>query len=351
MLMMGMEDYITLSPQLMGMTFVLLSISITFRLIEGRKRFDEDFLKIGLFSGLSALFYPLYVFLFIPIIIALIFFTNTVIRRYLLLIFGFILPLFLVWLKFYWYDQLSDFYFNLNFLIIPGNDGSIISWKGFAAIFLIPSVFLGYALFRVAQSTYFINYQVRLQKYYFLYVVTGILIIFLEYHQTSHILIVLVPVFAFFISHLFLMMKRFLVSEILFFTFLLLIIFQNYNASFEFIKGKEYFNFSKQYLKAENRFEGFSGEKILVLGGDTRKYYGNYLATPYLSWVMLEHQLDEMDHYNYIVEVFENFNKDLPYRIFDDYSVMPVMLSHIPELEVRYNKNGDQVYLLSPKNQ
>jgi len=182
-LMMGMEDYITLSPQLMGLTFVILSIALTIRLIEGRKRSEEDFLKIGLYTGLSVLFYPLYVFLFLPILIALLFFTNTVIRRYLLLAFGLTLPLFLTWLKYFWHNQLTEFYYNLNYLIIPGNDGAIISWQSHIAIIVIPGIYLGYALLRIAQSTAFINYQVRLQKYYFLYVIFGILIILLDYHQ------------------------------------------------------------------------------------------------------------------------------------------------------------------------
>jgi hypothetical protein len=196
-LMMGMEDYITLSPQLMGLTFVLFSIGLTIRLIEGRKRAEEDFLKIGLFSGIAALFYPLYLLLLIPVLIALIFFTNTIVRRYLLLVFGATLPFFLTWLKFYWYNQLDEFYFNLNFLFMAGNEGTLITWKGLFGIFLVPGLILLYSFFRVMQSLGFINYQVRLQKYYFLYVFFGILIVILDYHHSSHILIVLVPVMAF----------------------------------------------------------------------------------------------------------------------------------------------------------
>jgi hypothetical protein len=170
-LMMGMEDYITLSPQLMGLTFVLFSIGLTFRIIEGRKRADEDFIKIGLFSGFAVLFYPLYILFLVPVLIALIFFTNTILRRYLLLLFGAILPFFLTWLKFYWYDQLDEFYFNLDFLFLASSSGALISWKGIFGISLIPGLLLFYSFFRVMQSLGFINYQVRLQKYYFLYVI------------------------------------------------------------------------------------------------------------------------------------------------------------------------------------
>ena len=350
-LMMGMEDYITLSPQLMGLTFVILSINITIKLIEGRKRAEEDFLKIGLYTGFSVLFYPLYLFLMLPIIIALLFFTNTLIRRYLLMSFGIFLPMFLTWLKYYWYGQLEAFYFNLDFFIAPGNDVTMLAWKNLLAVLIIPAIFLVYSFLRIMRSTSFINYQVRLQKYYFLYIVTGFLIILLDYHQTSHILIVLIPVAAFFISHLFLMIRKTFVSEMLFLFFLSPIVLLNYSASFELIKGKEFLNYSKQYLRYEDTPSSPDGEKILVLGGDTRKYYGNYLATPYLSWDMLEHQVDHMDYYDNILSVYENLCEDPPEIIFDEQSVMPVLLSRIPDLSRRYRKSGDQLYRMIPKNQ
>ena len=350
-LMMCMEDFITLSPQLMGLTFVILSSSIVFKLIEGRRKADEDFLKIGLFTGISILFYPLYMFFIFPIIIALLFFTNTIIRRYLLLIFGITLPLFLTWLKYYWFGQLDAFYFNLNFLMASGDGIKILEWKNLLAILFIPAVFFIYSFLRIMQSTAFINYQVRLQKYYFLYVIFGFLIILLDYHRTSHILIVLIPVATFFISHLFLIIRKTLISELLFLTFLTLILLLNYSVSFELTKKQGFLNYSNQYLRSENTSGAPSGEKILVLGSDTRKYYGNFLATPYLSWIMLEHQVEHMDYYDNIISVYENFREDPPDIIFDEYAVMPILLSRIPELTRTYRKSGNQLYRIIPKSQ
>ncbi len=350
-LLMGMEDYITLSPQLMGLTFILFSISLTFKIIEGRKRADEDFIKIGLFSGFAALFYPLYILFIFPVIIALIFFTNTIIRRFLLLVLGVFLPFFLTWLKFYWFNQLDEFYFNLDFLFLAGSSGSLLSWKGIFGIFLIPGLLLLYSFFRVMQSLGFINYQVRLQKYYFLYVVFGILIVLLDYHQSSHILIVFIPVMAFFIAHLFLMMRKTIIAETLFVAFLSLIVLQNYNSSFSVIEGSEFLDYSNQYAGSNSSFSKGQGERILVMGNGTDRYLGNYLSTPYLSWVMLEHQLEHLDNYNVIVRIFENFEKDLPEIIIDEHSTMPEILSRIPELSELYTKRGNQIYNLKTINQ
>ncbi len=350
-LFMGMEDYITLSPQLMGLTFILFSINLTFKIVEGRKRADEDFIKIGLFSGIAALFYPSYILFLFPVLIAFIFFTNTIIRRFLLLVFGAFLPFFLTWLKFYWFNQLDEFYFNLDFLFLAGSSDALISWKGLFGIFLIPGLLLFYSFLRVMQSLGFINYQVRLQKYYFLYVVFGILVMLLDYHQSSHILIVFIPVMAFFIAHLFLMMRKTIISEALFITFLSLSIFQNYNSSFSLIKGNDFLDYSNQYALSNTSNSERQGERILVMGNGTSRYFGNYLSTPYLSWVMLEHQLEQLDNYNVVVRIFENFEKDLPEVIIDEHSAMPQILSRIPELSELYTKRGNQVYNLKTKNQ
>lgn len=349
-LMMGMEDYVTLSPQLMGLTFVLLTSGLTFKLIEGRRRNDEDFLKIGLFTGFSILFYPLYLFFLFPVIIALLFFTNSAIRRYLLLLTGIFIPLLLTWFKFYWYGQLRELYFNLDFLFMPGNDFSLLTWKDLLLILVIPLFFLLYSFFRILQSTSFINYQVRLQKYYFQYLTFGILIILFDYHLASHILIVFVPVMAFFISHLFLMIRKTFYSEVLFLSFLAFTVSLNYSTSFEWIKGGRIVNFPDQYLRSYNQADPPARGKVLVVGMDTRKYYKNDLATPYLSWAMLEQQVQSIQYYNNIVTVYENFNDDLPEVIFDEASVMPVILSRIPELSSKYRKNGNRTYQLIPSN-
>jgi len=350
-LLMGIEDYISLSPQLMGLTFILLSSNLTFRLIEGRKRADEDFLKIGLYSGIAILFYPLYIYFLLPLLIALIFFTNTIPRRYLLLLLGAGLPLFLMWLKFYWFDQLGDFYFNLGYLFMTKNDGALIPWIGLLGILLVPTLIFLYAFGRIMQSPRFINYQVRLQKYYFLYVVFGILIIVLDYHQSSHILIIFVPVAAFFIAHLFLIMRRTHIAEILFMVFLSLTVLQNYNTAFGFIKGSHFLDYSGQFVQAEDPSAGQVGQRILVIGDGTNRYLGNYLSTPYLCWTMFEDQIREIDDYEMVVSIFENFKEDLPEKIIDERSIMPELQTRIPELSILYTKQGERTYLLDSKSQ
>jgi hypothetical protein len=156
---------------------------------------------------------------------------------------------------------------------------------------------------------------------------------------------------AFFIAHLFLMMRKTIFAEILFVSFLSLIVFQNYNSSFSLIEGIGFMDYSSQYAGMDASQSEGKGERILVIGNDTGRYLGNDLSTPYLSWVMLEQQIEQMDNYNTVVKIFENFKNDLPEIIIDEHSVMPEILSRIPELSELYTKRGNQIYNLKPKNQ
>lgn len=349
-LMLGMEDFITLSPQLMGLSFVIPATGIVFKLIEGRRRSDEDFLKIGVLSGFSVLFYPLYIIFIFPLLIALLFFTNTLLRRYLVLIAGIALPVFLTWLKYYWYGQLDLFYFNLKFLFLSKNDVALLSWDNLLLLMIIPVLFLIYSFIRIMQSSAFVNYQVRLQKFYFLYTIFGLLIIIMDYHQASYILIVLIPVATFFVSHLFLMIKNTLISEIIFLTFLGLLIFQNLSISIDPSSDRRMLDFTGQYLMGDGVNDLAIDSRILVLGNDTRKYYRNRLATPYLSWTIFQNQVDQLDDYGMIIDVYENFMKDLPEMIIDDRKVMPVLLLRMPELAHLYRKGTGQTYVLDPRS-
>ena len=78
----------TLSPALMGLTLVLLGLGNMLRHVEFRAKKDIQIIMIGLYFGMSSLFYFPYI-VFIPIsVMLLLIFTSTIGRRYFLLVFG-----------------------------------------------------------------------------------------------------------------------------------------------------------------------------------------------------------------------------------------------------------------------
>jgi len=345
LLMMSVEDFSTLSPQLICLTFVLMGIDLTFRKIEGRKKDDLSVLKIGLYYGISMLIYPPSFLFIFPTIISFLFFTNTLLRRYLLLFLGFFLPFILMWIKFFWFGQLKDLNFNFWFALWPNSTGGWLSWKPLFGTFLIPIIYFILSFFRVSQSTAFINYQVRLQKFMLLLLLFACLIVMVDYHKTSHILVILIPFLAFFITHLFLLMKKRFLSEVFFITFIALLILQNYIGSFGWLSEYKLFDIRDQFYIENSLAMNEEGQKILVLGDNISLYYKSELGTPYLSWNRADKQFSNMDQFDVVLKVFENFNKDLPKIIYDQNDRVPELFRKIPRLKKNYEYSGNQMYI------
>jgi hypothetical protein len=345
LLMMSIEDFSTLSPQLISLTFILIGIDLTFQQIEGRKKEDLSILKIGLYYGISMLIYPPSFLFIFPTIISFLIFTNTLIRRYLLLLLGFFLPFVLMWIKFFWFGQLKDFNFNFWFALWPVNYGSWPSWKHLVGTFLIPIIYFTLSFLKVSMSTAFINYQVRLQKFMLLMLFFACIIVFVDYHKTSHILVIFIPFLAFFISHLFLLIRKRFLSELFFIIFTTLLILQNYMGSFGWLPNNKWFDIRNQYYMEDVPVKHEMGQKILVLGDNINFYYKSELGTPYLSWNRAEKQFSNMDQFDVVLRVFENFNNDLPEIIYDQNDRIPELFRKIPKLKKNYKYAGNQMYI------
>src|SRR5688500_5311784 len=85
-------DTLALSNELLGSGFLLLAINNLFHEIEFRNQRDESIFNVGLCTSLASLFaFSFIVYLFAAVVILLLF-TRSNIRKFLLLIFGFLLP-------------------------------------------------------------------------------------------------------------------------------------------------------------------------------------------------------------------------------------------------------------------
>jgi hypothetical protein len=346
LLMMGIPDLAILTPQLMSLTFILLAFDLTFRHIEGRRKQDWVVLTIGFYLGIASLFYPLNYLIFLSTVLAFVFYTNTILRRYLLIIIGFLLPYLLIWLKYYWYDQHSDFSFILKYLFLPSTHLNLISWTSILLLLAVPLIFLVLSFFKLIRAHAFINYQIRLQNFMLIIILVGGVMIFLDYYQTTHVLVLLIPSLSFFITHYFLLIRKAWISELLFFVFLVFMLSQNFLISYQNKKLSGMFMINAQRYQEVELPIKLEDKSILVLGKHTGEYYGNDLATPYLSWEIGQKHIKEMDTYERVIKVYENFSSDLPEVLIDKDEWVEQIFRKIPELSLRYKKLNDQVYLL-----
>jgi len=346
LVMMGIPDLAILTPQLMSLTFVLLAFDLTFRHIEGRRKQDWVVLAIGFYLGISSLFYPLNYLIFLSTVLAFVFYTNTILRRYFLIFVGFLFPYLLIWSKYFWYDQQADFSFILKYLFLPSTHLNFLSWKSILLLLLAPLVYLLLSFIKVVKTRAFINYQVRLQNFMLIMFLVGGAMIVLDYYQTTHVLVMLVPSLSFFITHYFLLIRKAWLSELLFLVFIVYLVTQNFLVSYQNMNLSRYFRIEDQRYQPVELPIRLEDKKILVLGKHTGEYYRNDLATPYLSWEIAQKHIKGMDSYEQVIKVYNNFSNDLPEVLIDKDAWAEQIFNKIPQLSLRYKKLNDQVYLL-----
>ncbi len=344
-LMMGIPDMAVLTPHLMSLTFILLAFDLVFRHIEGRRKQDWIVLQIGIYLAIASLFYPLNYLLLLSIVLAFIFYTNTLLRRYLLLFVGFFLPYLLIWLKYFWFNQESDFYFILNHLFFPSTHLALISWKTLIVIISIPAIYLFFSFIKIVNARAFINYQIRLQNFMLIMILVGVVMLIFDPYQATHVLVMLVPALSFFITHYFLLIRKVWISEFMFLIFTVFLLMQNFLISFKTFPSDSWISLEKQRYERTEFPINLQDKKVLVLGRHSGEYYKNKLATPYLSWEIAEKHIKDIDKYNHIIKFYRNFSKDLPEVLIDKDAWVQQIFERIPELSLRYEKINDQIYL------
>ena len=77
-------------------------------------------------------------------------------------------------------------------------------------------------------------------------------------------------------------------------------------------------------------------QKILVIGADEGEYKDNYPTTAYLNWELARYDFDNLDSYESVISIFDNFKADPPTYVVDKVNIMPRIFKRLPELNKRY---------------
>ncbi|UII27882.1 hypothetical protein LVD15_05520 [Fulvivirga maritima] len=234
LLMSFFFDFFTLTPVLMGLTFLLLAIDNLFNHIEFRAKEDEKILNIGIYLGVASLFYLPYIIFGIAVIICFMLFTGTVARRYLLMIFGLVLPLLLTSCYFLLQHRLTVFIYNYLNPIWQFQTDNYVSLLEILIIFSVPLSFFIFSLFRISQRARFNNYQGRLAQVMFLWLIFSVLFALVSGELAPNIMMIFVPYLSFFIVHAFLLFHRRWIAEIVFTLFVVATVLFSLGAYFDF---------------------------------------------------------------------------------------------------------------------
>jgi hypothetical protein len=330
-------DIFSASPELLGSTFLLMSINNLFKEIEFKIQRDEIILNLGFYLGLASLFiFSFSIFLIASIIILLVF-TRINLRKYLLLLLGFLLPhVFLLCYYFYRNETsllVQNFYLpNVTF---QGKD--FISLASLLVLLATPILFLFLSFFKLNTEGRFTKYQSQLSQVMLLWLVFCIIQVSITRELTPHSFIISIPSLAYFISHYFLLLRRKRLAEYIFGFLILSIVGIATASTFGKMPGV---NYKSLFVNSTNDVK-IKDKKILVIKDEISYYQSNKLAGYFLDWQLSKDVFDQPDYYENLILVRRMFDNDAPEIIIDPTDKMKAYFNRMPDVANRYKREGD----------
>lgn len=304
-------DFLTLSPILMGLSFLLLATDKIFKHIRYGVREDEIFL-IGFYIGLASLCkLPLVIFLFFPMI-CFVLYTGTTPRLYALIVLGFFLTFAAAFLLFFGFGAGADFYYNFIGTLFASYRSFFVGWGELLPIVSVPLVLAILSVFKVLGSNRFINYQSVVQACMGFWVIFSMLTIWLDTNRSPYSYLVFWPAVAFFGTHFFMLIRKKWQAELLFSIWVMATLFMLYVPAYGWLSVDKWLPLNSFEISSNLPKQANQDKRIVVLGKAPAYYVGNTLATPYLNYALSVRDLHDLGHYSSVLRVYNNFTKELP---------------------------------------
>lgn len=325
------------SPAQLGMTFVMMAFSQMLSHVEFRAKRDEQIMSIGLLIGVATLFY-LPLFIFLPIVLfELMIFTNTMGRRYFVLIISSLVP-FLLTMCVYWVRHDSPAYFITNFLL-PSMQWSTPDVSQFTIqlpVYAPLIILLLIGLISMPKQRRLNNYQTRLVQLFLFTALLSCSFLFLASPDLPSLMIISLPAVAFFGTHLFYLVRKPLLDLIYSLLFLGIFLGVAYQTEYGFIGWPKHVTFNKEI--STDLAKLIKDKRIWVIGDEPELYRGAKLGSGFYNWQLSKPVLDHLDYYDNLVFIDQNLRKFNPEIILDYAMRWRQLAGHIPRLQKQYEQ-------------
>ena len=329
-------DTLTLSNELLGSGFLLLALNNLFEEIEFRSERDESIFNVGICISLASLFAFSFVVYLLCAIVILLLFTRSSLRKYLLLIFGFLLPhlltLSIAYLNNSTEELLKYFYAaNLSF-----ERTAFVDPRSLLTLFAIPLLYFVVSLVMLNREARFSKYQSQIVQVVLLWLLFSILFVLHAKDLRPQTLIVFIPGLSFLLTHFFLLIRRKKFIHINSWVLFVGIVSIAYLARLGKIESVDY-----SRLLVDNRDAAIKSKRILVLEDDVDLYQANHLATPFLNWNLSEEIFRNPDYYKNVTRVYKSLKADPPDVIIDRENLLKGFFNRMPEIGSQYDRRGE----------
>jgi hypothetical protein len=321
---------------LLANTFLLFAFGSIVKMLVRREVTTQVF-ELGLYIGIATLFYlPASLFM-IWAFLALLFYTGSTFRHHLLGLFGSIFPLLMVVLFFYLNNGMESLNRNLLTSVFQVKQYNLNDFSSLLASLLLPLGFGIMGFMRIFTTLRFVNYQTRIQQVMALWFIAAVFTIPLMQFLAPMQFVIFIPPAAFFATHYFQSFKKNSWADELQFTLMgAMIILIQYQGLRGVLPGVAMGKLENLRAKPASLPDQIRNKRILVLGQNSGEYINNFTATPYLNWELASYDLQNLDNFDSVIHVYDNFRKDPPEYVIDKVNIVPKLLNRVPALKKQY---------------
>lgn len=336
-------DFLTLSPVLMGSTFILLALGQLFSQTVLQKEGSDSILLVGVFGGIAACFhFPL--ILFLPfLLVSGIIVSGFSFNQFILALVGYFLPIILCGLYYFWIDALPEFIFEYFLATRIIEVYQHVALKDTFILFSLP-LFL--ALIGLLVGLWFKMFTINQQKQrqlIFIFILFAVGTLFLTNRRTPYQWVILIPALTYFINQIFVCLNQKIILQIFAFLFFLGVPSVGYSwYVFQNVSGR----FDSYAIIYQEKHQIAKGKKILVLGNDIAYYKEASLATSYLNSKLSNRILKDFDDFADMAAVYQEFLLEKPVLIIDQEGVFAALIERVPLLHELYKKEAFGIYIL-----
>lgn len=330
-------DVLSLSPEVMASTLVLVSLNNIFKEIEFRVDRDSIRLNMGIFLGLASLIVFSYSIFLLGAILILVLFARTSFRKISLLILGFMLTHGIVITYYYYLGNLPDLWRNFYAANLSQAGWSLIDFHSLLYLGILPLFYLVLSMFMLNRDAHFTRYQTQIFQVLFLWWAVAALELFLHPGLAPNNFITLLPPLAYFISHYLLLIRRKRIAEFMVWLLIAGLLTVNYVSR----DGRiSHINYTGLFPARSTYHDSVQGKRVMVVGTDIGLFANNQLAGGFWDWPLSRPYFEHPDYYENLIRIHAAFQKDAPEIIVDEQGLMPPVLQRLPRIQRMYQQEG-----------
>ena len=162
-LMSASPEFMTVGPEMVAMTFVLIGLNYLLTHLKYRGT-EENIISTGFTFGLAALFAKS-AFFFLPFTILIyLLYSSTLNRRYFLFAFGFGLPFVFIWIYYFWNEAGADFWSGYMSQLVHIEGKGLVLHQNLLAWAALPILFSLVAAAQHFTGVGMTNNQIQIQR-------------------------------------------------------------------------------------------------------------------------------------------------------------------------------------------